>query len=123
MPDVVTPKGNQYTMKIFGLEITRNYWLFIIWIVFSVLAYVLCMENPDSAYFEQLCIKTRNIALFMVALYMLRKFELVRIPVQQNLIDGLKQSSSPNFGYALIAMAIYYGLCISALGAVIIGGQ
>ena len=109
--------------QVWDIVITKNYWLWIFWVVLTFFAYSFANANPDSVFLENLAIKLRNISLYMACISCVRKLELVSIKVEEKIFDGLKDPNSPSYGSALIAIAIYFGLIISGGAAVIVASM
>lgn len=109
-------------VKLFGiLAMTRNYWLWIMWTVGCVISYLMMDASPDNIHISQIHIHIRNLTLYCLALYTIRKFELIKIPFQEKLTAALDAGpESKSYGLALIATAIYYCGIIGGAATVII---
>lgn len=111
------------TAKIFGVSLSRNFWLWIFWAVLAAAAYLFCTLDVDSGYLYQRAVKVVNLALGFLAMYMARKLELVKVPVQESFVEGLKNPDSQVFGWTLIAIAIYYHGVFTLISTVLNGAD
>lgn len=111
-------------MTLFGIKLERNYWLWIFWGALSIIAYGVYQMDVNNAFLEQTAIKLRNCAIGVLLLYHIRKFELVKIPLQRKLLDVLDAGPShPHYGQAILGACIYTGLAVLAGLTIILGAQ
>ncbi len=116
----ITKLQTNYT-EIFGIKISRNYWLFLGGLLFCMLSYHLASVYDQSAWLDQLSIKSRNLFLYLLSIFIIRNYEMVKIPFQDSikiiLDDGIK---NPHYGWAVLASAIYFGLIAAGSATVLI---
>jgi uncharacterized membrane protein YhaH (DUF805 family) len=108
-------------VSFFGLKLTKEYWICVFGLILAVLSYYLYDSNPDNVMLGQLHIKVRNSFLYFWGIYFIMKFVLVRLPISDSirviLDEGIKNK---HYGYAILSIAILFGLIVSGYAAVLV---